>query len=61
MINGLADIVSQDSGHFQSIYVVWGLLQDGVIRHEVSGSDCCVVGMEVNCCGVGCVATEEAF
>lgn len=60
MVNGLTDIVSQDSGHFQTVYEIWGFLQDGVVGHKISGSNLRVVGIQVYCCGIGCMATGGA-
>lgn len=57
LFSGLSDILSQGAGHFQSIYVIWGLLHDGVIRHEVSGSNPCVIGKQVHCAAIRCMAT----
>lgn len=61
MVNGLSDVFSQLSGHFQSVDEVWGRSQDGVVGHEVRGSDRRVVGIKVDCCAVGCVATVVAL
>lgn len=57
MVDGLSDVFSQLSGHFQSVDKVRGCSQDGVVGHEVRGSDRRVVGIQVDCCAVGCVAT----
>lgn len=61
MVNGLSDVFSQLSGHFQSVDEVRGLSQDGVVGHEVRGSDRRVVGIQVDRCAVGCVAAVAAL
>lgn len=61
MVNGLSDVFSQLSGHFQSVDEVRGRSQDGVVGHEVRGSDRRVVGIQVDCCAVGCVATAAVL
>lgn len=61
MLNGLSDVFCQLSGHFQSVDEVWGPSQDGVVGHEVRGSHRRVVGIQVDRCAVGCVATVAAL
>lgn len=42
------------------MYVVRGLFQNGVVSHEVSGSDPRVPWVQVDRCGVGCMAAVGA-
>lgn len=60
MVHGLSDVVGQVPGHFQRMYEVRGFPQDGVKSHEVRSSDARVPGVQIYCCGVGCVAPAGA-
>lgn len=59
VVDGLTDVLGHHSTHFQSIDEVRGLLQDGVVGHEVRGPHSAVVGLQVHGCGVSGVATGE--
>lgn len=37
MAHGARDVVSQDAGHLHGVYEVRGVLEDGVVGHEVGG------------------------
>lgn len=56
MAHGLGDVSGQAASHFQRFCEIRGFFQDGVVGHEVGGSDPGEVGVHVDCCGVGCVA-----
>lgn len=43
------------------MYEIWGFLQDGVISHKISGSDLRVVGIQVYCSCISCMATGGAI
>lgn len=58
MLRGLRDVVGQGSSHPQGVDVVRGLLQDGVVGHEVGGAHALLVGVQVDGGGVRCVAAE---
>lgn len=61
VVQALSDVLSQFPGHLHGVDEVRGLFQDGVVGHEVVGADPRVVGIQVDCRAVGCVATAAAL
>lgn len=61
VVQALSDVLSQFPGHLHGVDEVRGIFQDGVVGHEVVGADPRVVGIQVDCRAVGCVATAAAL
>lgn len=59
VVYAMRDVLGQFPGHLHGVDEVRGLFQDGVVGHEVAGADPRVVGIQVDCGAVGCVATAR--
>lgn len=59
VIYALSDVLGQVPGHLHGVDEVRGVSQDGVVGHEVGGAHPRVVGIQVDCSAVGCMATAR--